>query len=103
MIIKEPNIGKRSERDKGERGVSESTDTKWMNAVRLDARGLQCPLPVLKARKALLALRPGERLLVEASDPMSAIDFPHYCVESGHRLIATETNKTILRFLIEKS
>ena len=83
--------------------MSESTNTLWTNAVRLDARGLRCPMPVLKARKALLALRRGERLLVEASDPMAAIDFPHYCVESGHRLVASETNETILRFLIEKS
>jgi tRNA 2-thiouridine synthesizing protein A len=44
----------------------------------------------------------GQRLLVEATDPMSAIDFPHYCSESGHRLVASGTTGPILRFLIER-
>jgi len=81
----------------------ESKGTDWSHAAALDARGLRCPLPGLKARKALLALKPGERLLVEATDPMSAIDFPHYCSEAGHRLVASETGETILRFLIERT
>jgi len=83
--------------------MNEPNPVDWTHAAALDARGLQCPLPVLRARKALLALRQGERLLVEATDPMAAVDFPHYCGESGHRLIATETADEILRFLIEKA
>jgi tRNA 2-thiouridine synthesizing protein A len=53
----------------------------------LDARGLSCPLPVLKARKRLVAMRPGERLRVLATDPKAPADFRLYCTESGHRLI----------------
>lgn len=68
----------------------------------LDARGLACPLPVLKARKALQRLAPGARLLVEATDPMAAIDIPHFCEESGHRLVEQETRGEVLRFLIER-
>ncbi len=69
----------------------------------LDARDLACPLPVLKARKRLAALAPGARLLVEATDPMAAIDIPHFCKESGHRLLAAETGAMPLRFLIERA
>jgi tRNA 2-thiouridine synthesizing protein A len=75
----------------------------WAHAAHVDARGLQCPLPVLRARKAFLALRPGERLLLEATDPMAAIDVPHYCGESGDRLVASDTEGEVLRFLIEKN
>ena len=82
--------------------MGKSTAADWTYVEALDARGLRCPLPVLKARKRLLALRTGERLLVEATDPMAAIDFPHFCAESGHRLVATEESGARLRFLIEK-
>jgi len=75
----------------------------WTYAAALDARGLRCPLPVLQARKRILALEDGQRLLVEATDPMAAIDFPHFCTEAGHRLVAAETDGPILRFLIEKA
>jgi len=54
---------------------------------KLDVRGLQCPLPVLKARKKMLSMQPGATLIVETTDPASVIDFPHYCNESGHELI----------------
>ncbi|MBP1804491.1 sulfurtransferase TusA family protein [Rubellimicrobium aerolatum] len=50
----------------------------------IDARGLICPLPVLRARKVLLAMRPGEVLRVLATDAMAAIDLPHFCAEAGH-------------------
>eukprot|EP01037_Dinobryon_pediforme_P026980 gene26980-29691_t len=55
----------------------------------LDLRGLKCPLPVLRARKALAALPPGARLTVIATDPMAAIDIPHMCHEDGHELLET--------------
>jgi tRNA 2-thiouridine synthesizing protein A len=83
--------------------VNETEAADWAHAAHVDARGLQCPLPVLRARRALLALRPGERLLVEATDPMAAIDVPHYCSESGDRLVASDTAGGTLRFLIEKA
>jgi tRNA 2-thiouridine synthesizing protein A len=55
----------------------------------LDARGLLCPLPVLKARKRLAALAPGQVLRLIATDPAAVIDVPHYCAESGHILRET--------------
>jgi tRNA 2-thiouridine synthesizing protein A len=68
----------------------------------LDARDLACPLPVLWARKRLAGLPAGARLLVEATDPMAALDLPHLCREDGHRLLASDAEGRILRFLIEK-
>lgn len=53
----------------------------------LDAQGLLCPLPVLKARKRLKAMQTGMVLRVLATDPAAVIDIPHYCAESGHALI----------------
>lgn len=57
------------------------------NARTLDARGLKCPLPVLKARKAMKALPPGAQLIVLATDPGAAKDFEHFCATTGDRLI----------------
>jgi tRNA 2-thiouridine synthesizing protein A len=79
------------------------SDEEWRHAAALDLRGLQCPLPVLRARKTLLAMQPGDRLLVEATDPLAAIDFPAFCTETGHRLVATAREEKVLRFLIEKT
>lgn len=50
----------------------------------IDAIGLLCPLPVLKARKRLLAMAAGQVLRLEASDPAAVIDVPHFCSEVGH-------------------
>lgn len=71
----------------------------------LDARGLLCPLPVLKARKRLGALAPGAVLKVVADDPAAMVDVPHYCAESGHRLIAQSAGHGAgeLVFWIEKA
>lgn len=70
--------------------------------VTLDATALRCPLPVLKARKALAALEPGERLELIADDPMAAIDVPHFCHEAGHRLVDANEADSVFRFVIEK-
>lgn len=52
--------------------------------LELDALGLLCPLPVLKARKRLSSLATGDVLVVLADDPAAIIDFPHFCAEAGH-------------------
>ena len=68
----------------------------------LDLRGLNCPLPVLKTRRALAKMPKGTRLRVLASDPMSAIDIPHMCNEDGHRLVSFGKTEGELEFLIER-
>lgn len=57
----------------------------------LDALGLLCPLPVLKARKRLRDLPSGALLRVLSDDPAAVVDMPHFCAESGHALIGEET------------
>ena len=59
-------------------------------AHELDARGLKCPLPVLKARKALKTIPPGEVLTVLATDPGAPGDFVHFCQTTGNELVGTE-------------
>lgn len=52
----------------------------------LDATGLLCPLPVLRARKRLRDLAAGDVLRVQTDDPAAIIDIPHFCAEQGHLL-----------------
>lgn len=59
-----------------------------MTGAALDARGLLCPLPVLKARKRLGPLAPGAVLEMLADDPAAIVDVPHFCAEAGHELLS---------------
>lgn len=59
-------------------------------STELDARGLLCPLPVLKARKRLQALKTGDVLHMLADDPAAIVDVPHFCNEQGHELVGQE-------------
>ncbi len=68
----------------------------------LDLSGLLCPLPVLKARKRLEAMAPGAILKVIATDPMSAIDMPHFCNEHGHELLDQQQDGPALIFRIRR-
>jgi tRNA 2-thiouridine synthesizing protein A len=68
----------------------------------LDLSGLLCPLPVLKARKRLETLPSGEILKVIATDPMSAIDMPHFCSEQGHTLVDQRQDGKALIFRIRR-
>jgi tRNA 2-thiouridine synthesizing protein A len=69
----------------------------------LDATGLLCPLPVLKARKRLAGLGPGALLRVRADDPAARVDFPHFCTEQGHALLAeADEPGGAMTFLIRK-
>jgi tRNA 2-thiouridine synthesizing protein A len=68
-----------------------------------DLRGLNCPLPVMKARRRLSDLPAGALLWLETTDPLAVIDIPHFCREAGHRLVATEAAPYGHRFLVEKA
>lgn len=57
-------------------------------AERLDASGLLCPLPVLKIRKRLQALRVGQMIEAITDDPAALVDVPHFCAESGHAIVS---------------
>lgn len=68
----------------------------------LDLSGLLCPLPVLKARKRLEAMPQGGILKVIATDPMSAIDMPHFCNEQGHVLLDQQQDGAAFIFRIRR-
>ena len=68
----------------------------------LDARGLKCPLPVLKLEKRLEALRAGARLLVLPTHPIAKVDIPLYCTQHAHRCESI-SNDDGLSFTIVKS
>ena len=70
--------------------------------ITLDLEGLKCPLPVLRTRKAMAELPPGALLRVIATDPMSAVDLPHFCAEAGHHLESQEQAGDRLIFLIRR-
>ena len=68
----------------------------------LDASDLLCPLPVLKARKKLATMASGSVLDLQATDPMSAIDMPHFCMEQGHELLSYTATPTHHLFRIRR-
>ena len=74
-----------------------------MADVTLDLRGLHCPLPVLRAKKALRALPPGSALEVLADDPLSPVDFEAFCRASGDALVESGERDGVYRFLIRRS
>ncbi|MDP1667802.1 sulfurtransferase TusA family protein [Phaeovulum sp.] len=69
----------------------------------IDALGLLCPLPVLRARKALARMRPGAVLRLRATDAASWLDVPHFCAEAGHELLSAEDAGGVLTYLIRRS
>ena len=66
----------------------------------IDATGLLCPLPVLKAQKRLRGMAPGQVLRLLASDPAAAVDVPHFCAEAGHELLSAEPQGAATAYLI---
>lgn len=71
--------------------------------VMLDVRGLQCPLPVLRAKKALNAMETGQRLEVHATDPGAVPDFKSLCAQTGHVLENQWQEGDVYGFMIRKS
>lgn len=68
----------------------------------LDAIGLLCPLPVLKARKRLKSLPDGAVLQILADDPAAIIDVPHFCAEAGHALLSQSDQGGHQVYLVRK-
>ncbi|MGH1413185.1 MAG: sulfurtransferase TusA family protein [Pelagimonas sp.] len=69
----------------------------------LDAIGLLCPLPVLKARKRMMALSAGDLLIVRTDDPAAVIDMPHYCNEAGHELVDAREDGPLMVWTLKKA
>ncbi|MEJ6785133.1 sulfurtransferase TusA family protein [Aminobacter sp. Piv2-1] len=75
--------------------MSETTDI-------YDLRGLNCPLPVLKAKRRLADMATGSRLWLETTDPLAVIDIPAFCQDAGHTLVETMAVAGGHRFLVER-
>ena len=71
--------------------------------VEVDCAGMLCPLPVLRARKRLVAMAPGTVLCLRATDPMAAVDVPHFCAEAGHVYLGCETDGRVSRYFIRRN
>ena len=69
----------------------------------LNLRGLKCPLPALRARKALGALQAGDMLVAECTDPLTAIDIPNLLRETGDTMVSSAREGDVLVFRIRKS
>jgi tRNA 2-thiouridine synthesizing protein A len=73
-----------------------------MNETLLDVKGMSCPLPVLRANRALRGLTPGAHLRVLATDAAAVGDFQAFCRETGHALLAWSEEAGIFSFVIRK-
>ena len=73
------------------------------SVTEVDARGLDCPMPLLKAKRALNTLDRGQRLRVLATDSGSQRDFQVFAEQSGHTLLASEVDGDVYRYLLQKN
>lgn len=79
------------------------TKTPWIaDEIDCDFTGLKCPLPVLKARRALQDKAHDEMITILADDPAAPLDFMHFCETSGHHLIAQDSVDGVFFFQIKK-
>ena len=72
------------------------------NGATLDAGGLKCPLPVLRARKAIKVLEIGAELTVLATDPAAPKDFKAFCEQAGHELILSTESDGVFTFVLRR-
>jgi tRNA 2-thiouridine synthesizing protein A len=70
---------------------------------QFDAQGMKCPLPVLKARRLLKEMAPGEQIEILATDPGAPTDFVHFCETTGNRLIESTEREGIFVIKIERA
>ena len=69
----------------------------------LDAKGLNCPLPILRAKKAIAGLASGQTLKIEATDPGSVKDFEAFCKQTGNELVSSGEEDGKFVFAIKKA
>ena len=72
-----------------------------ISLIELDTRGLLCPLPVLKLRKAIENISQNEKIKLLTDDPAALVDIPHFCSEQGHQMMERLQEKNYYLFIIE--
>jgi tRNA 2-thiouridine synthesizing protein A len=73
-----------------------------MADVVLDAKGLNCPLPILRTKKALQTMQPGGLLEVLATDPGSVADFESFCRQTGNQLVSSIKEGDVFKFVLKR-
>ena len=74
-----------------------------MSRTTLDLKGLLCPLPVLRANKAMRALDPGDEVEVLATDPAAPTDFAAFCTTAGHELVSSTEDDGVYALVVRKT
>ncbi len=73
-----------------------------MQYQKFDFTGLKCPLPVLKARRALKSIAIGQSVIITSDDPAAPIDFTHFCETEGHKIEQQSEHNGLFTFIICK-
>ncbi|MDA3970005.1 MAG: sulfurtransferase TusA family protein [Desulfobulbaceae bacterium] len=68
----------------------------------LDTKGLSCPMPLLKTKKAMESISSGQILEIMGTDPGSKNDLPTWCERSGHAFLGDKEDSGFIRFFIQK-
>ena len=76
------------------------TDEKY--DVFIDARGLACPMPLIKTRQAIMVVEPGATICVLATDPTSKRDFEMFAEATGHKLVRQDKEGEVFLYVVEK-
>ncbi|MGI9503131.1 MAG: sulfurtransferase TusA family protein [Geminicoccaceae bacterium] len=76
------------------------TDEKY--DVFIDARGLACPMPLIKTRQAIMVVEPGATICVLATDPTSKRDFEMFAEATGHKLLRQDKEGEVFLYVVEK-
>lgn len=71
--------------------------------MELDTKGMNCPMPILKAKKAMNQLKGGQLLKIEATDPGAVDDFSAFCRAGGHELVESSEADGIFIFVLKKA
>jgi tRNA 2-thiouridine synthesizing protein A len=74
-----------------------------MADIELDTRGLNCPLPILKTKKALNTMTSGQTLCILATDTAAPLDFKAFASQTGHRLVEFSEADGVYRFVLQKA
>ena len=86
-----------------EAGIGPATTTVATEALKVDARGLQCPGPIMKLKKSIDGLEPGQRLVETATDPGFARDVESWCTMTGHQLVSLDRDGGTITATVEKA
>lgn len=70
--------------------------------IEVDATGLNCPLPILRAKKAINLIQAGELMKLIATDPGSVKDIDAFCQQTGHRMLTSQQNGSTFEFILQK-